>query len=157
MKAVTQKLLEHAIQGVLARPFIDRSASRDNAVIEEQRSITKQFNGNTTPAYLYNYYVTICYKPTYDLTDDAKVGKQLGLTARKVADTRRALTKAGWINFMVTKTPKFRQAYWFIGKDVVQLSTRLLKAETISDAELLSVGLITEAELVNYKGAADEE
>ena len=146
MKQVTSKMVEHALAGVLSRPFIDRSTKTINAQIAEQRSITKEFGGNVTPAYLYNYYVTICVKPTWDLTDDGKVAKQLGLTTRKVSDTRRALTKAGWINFVVNSTGKFKQAFWFIGKDVVALSTKLLNGSEVSDVQLLDTGLISDDE-----------
>lgn len=151
MKAITEKILQTAINGVLSRPFIDRSTKTINAVIEEQRKITKEFKGNTTPAYLYNYYMTICYRPTWDLTDDTKVAKQLGMSTRKVADTRRQLTKSGWINFTVSKNQKFKQAYWFIGKDVVALSTSMLKGDSVTDEQLLQAGLLEEEEFTRLK------
>jgi len=157
MKRVTGKVLEHAISGVLSRPFIDRSVKKDNAILEEQRKITKEFGGNTTPAYLYNYYVTICHRPTWDLSDDAKVAKQLGLTTRKVADTRRQLTKAGWIYFVVSKHQQFKQAYWFIGKEVVELSKRMLVGETLTDEELLEAGLISTDEYNRLRTQVSDE
>ena len=151
MRQVTSKMVEHALIGVLSRPFIDRTTTTLNSQIREQRAITKEFKGNPTPAYIYNYYITICHKPTWDLTDDAKVAKQLGMSTRKVADTRRSLTKSGWINFVVSSTGKFRQAFWFIGKDVVAMSGKLLTGMEVTDKDLLDNGLVTSEEYNKLK------
>ncbi len=104
----------------VSRAVIDRKVKKLNAVLEEQRSITKLAEGNVLPAYLYNYYVSICQIPTWDLTNDSKVAKQLGITERKVADTRRFLTKREWIRLDTHKHNGVTYGIWYLGKEVVQ-------------------------------------
>ena len=104
----------------ISRAIIDRKAKKQNAVLEEQRSITKLAEGNVLPAYLYNYYVSICQIPTWDLTNDSKVAKQLGITERKVANTRRFLTKHEWVRLDTHKHNGVTYGIWYLGKEVVQ-------------------------------------
>lgn len=118
MKEVTLKKVQQT-EYFMSRAIIDRRSKKQNAIIEEQRAITKECGGNVLPAYLYNYYVSICNIPSWNLVNDGMVAKQLGITKRKVADTRRLLTKKGWIRFDTHKNNGINYAIWYIGKEVV--------------------------------------
>lgn len=109
-----------SVDQFISRAIIDRRTKKQNAIMEEQRTITKEASGNVLPAYLYNYYVSICQIPTWDLTNDSKVAKQLGITERKVADTRRYLTKQQWIRLDTHKNNDTVYAVWYLGREVVQ-------------------------------------
>lgn len=139
MKKVTQKRIEKSEQ-FLARSFIDRIRTSQVAIQEEQRKIIKE--SNVTAAYLYNYYVSICNVPSWDLTNDGKVAKQTGLSSRKVADTRRLLTSLGWIRFDVHTHGGVRYGLWYIGKEVVAMKIGM---ETTLD-EYHAKGVITTEE-----------
>ena len=119
MKKTTLDNIQRA-EHFVSRAVIDRKAKKMNAVLEEQRSITKLAEGNVLPAYLYNYYVSICQIPTWDLTNDSKIAKQLGISERKVADTRRFLTKHEWVRLDTHKHNGVTYGIWYIGKEVVQ-------------------------------------
>ena len=119
MKKTTLSNIQKA-EHFISRAIIDRKAKKQNAVLEEQRSITKLAEGNVLPAYLYNYYVSICQIPTWDLTNDSKVAKQLGITERKVANTRRFLIKHEWIRLDTHKHNGVTYGIWYLGKEVVQ-------------------------------------
>ena len=119
MKETTRKVIERTEQ-FMSRAIIDRRNKKYNAIIEEQRAITKECKGNVLPAYLYNYYVSICSIPSWNLSNDAMVAKQLGITERKVADTRRLLTRKGWIRFDIHRHNNVTYALWYIGKEVVE-------------------------------------
>ena len=119
MKKTTLSNIQKA-EHFISRAIIDRKAKKQNAVLEEQRSITKLAEGNVLPAYLYNYYVSICQIPTWDLTNDSKVAKQLGITERKVANTRRFLTKHEWIRLDTHKHNGVTYGIWYLGKEVVR-------------------------------------
>ena len=82
----------------------------------------------------------------WDLTNDAKIAKQLGHTERAVADTRRKLTKAGWILFEVHTYHGIKHGIWYIGKEVVasKLATR---GETTLE-ELKEIGVILDTEYI---------
>lgn len=119
MKNTTLKQIQQVGQ-FISKAIVDRRSKKQNAVIEEQRSITKECNGNVLPAYLYNYYVSICQIPSWDLTNDAKVAKQLGVSERKIADTRRLLTKKEWIRLDTHKHGDVMYGIWYLGREVVQ-------------------------------------
>jgi hypothetical protein len=142
MKQTTIKSLERS-EHFLSRVFMDRNRKRYNALIEEQRAINKECGGNVLPAYLYNYYVSICQVPSWDLTNDQAIAKQLGLSERKVADTRRLLTKIGWIRFDTHKHGPIKYGMWYIGYDVV---AKKFGADTTLD-EYLALGIVTEEEV----------
>ena len=140
MKQKTAKELDKAEQ-IVTRVFIDRSRKIQSAILQEKRQIVKE--ANVTAAYLYDYYVGVCRVPVWDLTDDAKVSKQLGLTTRKVADTRRLLTKLGWIRFDTHYYKGTKYGLWYIGKEVV-------KAKMDVDTEIedfAELGILTEEEV----------
>ena len=119
MKKTTLDNIQRA-EHFISRAVIDRKAKKLNAVLEEQRSITKLAEGNVLPAYLYYYYVSICQIPTWDLTNDSKIAKQLGITERKVANTRRFLTKHEWVRLDTHKHNGVTYGIWYLGKEVVQ-------------------------------------
>jgi hypothetical protein len=152
MKETTLRQVQQ-LDHFLGRVIIDRKLKKANAVLEEQRRITKECGGNVLPAYLYNYYVSICQIPTWDLTDDAKIAKQLGITQRKVADTRRLLTKMNWIKFDTHRHGGVAYGMWFIGKEVVEarigVDTRL--------EEFVELGVITSEEYDVAKGCENKE
>jgi len=142
MKEVTKKYINASEDNLLARAFVDRSRKTTSAVLEEKRILVKEFKGNTTAAYLYDYYMNICQIPTWDLTNDEKVAKQIGLSVRKVSDTRRALSKAGWIRFDIHTHRGVRYGLWFIGKDVVNY--KMGRESTLQD--YIDLGLVVEGE-----------
>lgn len=119
MKAITSKQI-HQVNHFISKAIVDRRAKKQNAVMDEQRSITKECLGNVLPAYLYNYYVSICQIPSWDLTDDKKVAKQLGVTERQVANTRRLLTKKEWIRLDTHKNGEVSYGIWYLGREVVR-------------------------------------
>ena len=116
MKKVTERAIENS-QHILSRAFIDRKRVVPQAILQEKRQIIKE--ADVTAAYIYDYYVTICQIPSWDLTDDKKVAKQVGLSTRRVADTRRKLTKLGWIRFDTHMHKGIKHGLWYIGKEVV--------------------------------------
>ena len=146
MKETTRKSLEKA-EHFLSRVFLDRKKKTTNAVIDEQRSLNKECNGNVLPAYLYNYYISICQIPSWDLTNDAAIAKQLGLTARKVADTRRLLTKLNWIRLDTYKHNNVKYGMWYLGKELVLVK---FGANTTLE-EYVSLGIVTEEEAAHIK------
>ena len=141
MKALTRRSLDsiNSSNAVLARAFIDRSRKTQSAVEDEKRALIKEFNHSTTPAYLYDYYMGICQRPTWDLTDDSKVAKQTGLTVRTVRDTRLRLQKAGWIRFDTFTHGGIKYGLWYIGKTIV--SYQFGKDSTLADFEELGITL----------------
>ena len=141
MKKTTEKALERA-QHILTRVFIDRKRSITAAMLEEGRAIIRECKGSTTAAYLYNYYVSICQVPSWDLTDDTRVAKQVGLTSRQVADNRRLLTKLGWVRFDTHKHNNVKYGLWYIGKEVVAAT---INRETNLD-DYNELGLLTDEE-----------
>ena len=148
MKNITQKMIEN-VSGVIGRAIIDRRRNTDIAIMEETRAIDREFNSKLTPSALYNYYISISCIPMWDLTNDAKIAKQLGHTERAVADTRRKLTKAGWILFEVHTYQGIKHGIWYIGKEVVasKLATR---GETTLE-ELKEIGVILDTEYLVAK------
>ena len=149
MKVITAKQI-HQVNHFISRAIVDRRAKKQNAVMDEQRSITKECSGNVLPAYLYNYYVSICQVPSWDLTDDKKVAKQLGVTERKIADTRRALTNKEWIRFDTHKHNGISYGIWYLGREVVR--SKIGMDTTLE--EYKDLGIILEDE---YKFAKTEE
>lgn len=141
MKDKTLKSIQRSEQ-FLSRAFIDRRVKKSTAVLDEQRKITKECGGNVLPAYLYNYYVSICQIPSWDLTNDSMVAKQLGVSARKVADTRRTLTKMGWIRLDTHKHGGVTYGMWWIGIEVV--AARFGMETTLE--EYIALGLVTNEE-----------
>ena len=158
MKETTRKQVEK-LEHFLSRAIVDRRHKRYSAVLEEQRSITKECNGNVFPAYLYNYYISICQIPSWDLTNDFQVAKQLGITERKVADGRRLLTKMKWIRLDTHKHGGVTYGFWYLGKEVVQAK---IGVETNLE-EFQELGIITEAEYnvgkqyLNMESEADND
>lgn len=155
MKDITYRRIQQSEQ-FLSRAFIDRKNKKDSAILAEQRSITKECKGNVLPAYLYNYYVSICQIPSWNLTNDAMVAKQLGVTERKVADTRRMLTKLGWIRFDTHKHNGIQYGMWYLGKEVVAAKIGL---GTTLD-EYYNLGVVTNEEYEagkKYEETANEE
>ena len=91
----------------------------------------------------------------WDLTNDAKVAKQLGHTVRAVADTRRKLVNAGWILFEVHVYQGIKHGLWYIGKEVV--SSKLASTGNTSLEELKEIGVILESEYNIAKEFEKEE
>lgn len=152
MKNTVKKNIENA-ETMIARGFIDRKKKTDAAVLEEKRKIIKECNGNVTPAYLYDYYVSIVNIPVWDLTNDFMIAKMLGLTPRKVADTRRLLTKLGWIRFDIHTHNNVRYGLWYIGKDVV--AYRMGRDSSLK--ELRELGLVLDTEGPQDEKGEDNE
>lgn len=155
MKKVTERALENS-QHILSRAFIDRNRTVPQAILEEKRQIIKE--ADVTAAYLYDYYVTICQIPSWDLTNDKKIAKQIGLTLRKVADTRRKLAKLGWIRFDTHAYKGVKYGLWYLGKEVVAAK---IGHET-SLEEFNELGILTEEEYekllqVNIDNVLDED
>ena len=119
MKVITKKMIDN-VSGVIGRAIIDRRRKAESAILFEMRQIAKEFGSPLTPGLLYNYYVSISQVPMWDLTNDEKVGKELGYSARSVADNRRKLEKVGWILFKVHIHNGIKYGSWFIGKEVVE-------------------------------------
>ena len=141
MKKVTADAIQRTTQ-FLSRAIIDRRTKKSVAVLEEQRAITRECNGDVLPAYLYNYYVSICQIPSWDLTNDSKIAKQLGVTERRVANTRRLLSKLGWIRFDTHKHGGVSYGMWYIGKEVVAAK---LGVDTAIE-EYVALGIVSEEE-----------
>ena len=154
MKKITQKMIEN-VNGVIGRAIIDRRRNTDIAIMEETRAIDREFGSKLTPSALYNYYISISCIPMWDLTNDAKVAKQLGHTVRAVADTRRKLVSAGWILFEVHNYQGTKHGLWYIGKEVV--SSKLASTGTTSLEELKGIGVILESEYNTAKEFEDIE
>ena len=70
------------------------------------------------------------------------VAKQLGVSIRKIADTRRLLTKLGWIRFDTHTHRGTSYGMWYIGKEVVATKVGL---ETPLE-DYVAVGIVTEEE-----------
>ena len=146
MKKSTEKRIEYIDTNIFSRVVIDRKMKKDTAILEHKRQIIKDVN--VTAAYLYDYYVSICQIPTWDLTDDAKIAKQIGLSPRQVMENRRKLTEAKWIRFEVLTNKGRRVGTWFIGKDVV--NARITNTTTIE--ELHDLGILLDDEYEKVKG-----
>ena len=146
MKKTTANAIHKATQ-FLSRAIIDRRTKKSVAVLDEQRAITKECNGDVLPAYLYNYYVTICQIPSWDLTNDRLVAKQIGVSERRVANTRRLLSKLGWIRFDTHKHGGIAYGMWYIGKEVV--AARIGIDTPIE--EYVALGIVTEEEAANIQ------
>lgn len=99
----------------ISKCFIDKT--EPTAILADKCNIIKE--ASVTAAYLYDYYISICKVPVWDLTDDAKVAKQIGLTERQVAENRRLLTKLGWIRLDTHTHKDVKYGLWYIGKEVV--------------------------------------
>lgn len=140
MKRITEKKLEHINTKIFSRVVIDRKAKKNTAILEHKRQIIKEVN--VSAAYLYDYYISICQIPVWDLTDDESVAKQCGLTKRQVGENRRKLTDAGWIRFDTFVHKGRKYGTWFIGKDVVAMKM----TEDTNLAEFNEVGIITDDE-----------
>ncbi len=152
MKKTTLSNIQKA-EHFISRAIIDRKAKKQNAVLEEQRSITKLAEGNVLPAYLYNYYVSICQIPTWDLTNDSKVAKQLGITERKVANTRRFLTNHEWIRLDTHKHSGVTYGIWYLGKEVVQAKIGM---DTTLE-EFRDLGIILDEEYATAKSFGTDD
>lgn len=139
MKKVTKRALESS-QHILSRAFIDRKRIAQQAILQEKRQIIRE--ADVTAAYLYDYYVTICQIPSWDLTNDTMVAKQVGLTERKVADTRRRLTKLGWVRFDTHVHKGVKHGLWYIGKEVVAAKI----GQETSMEEFNELGILTDEE-----------
>lgn len=142
------------ISGVIGRVVIDRRRNTDIAIMEETRAIDREFKSKLTPSALYSYYISISCIPMWDLTNDAKIAKQLGHTERAVADTRRKLTKAGWILFEVHTYQGVKYGTWYIGKEVV--ASQLAKTKDTTLEELKQIGVILEDEYTMAKKCENE-
>lgn len=143
MKAMTSKMVENK-NGVVGRAIIDRRRKTDVAILAETREIDKEFGTKLTPSALYNYYISISQVPMWDLTDDTKIARVLGHSVRSVADSRRKLTKAGWIKFEVHTHNSIKYGTWYIGKEVVE--SRLAKDKSSDLEELKDIGILLEDE-----------
>lgn len=119
MKKTTLSNIQKA-EHFISRAIIDRKATSRMLCLKSKEALLKLAEGNVLPAYLYNYYVSICQIPTWDLTNDSKIAKQLGITERKVANTRRFLTKHEWIRLDTHKHNGVTYGIWYLGKEVVQ-------------------------------------
>ena len=155
MKKVTENALYRS-QQMMSRAIIDRKRKAQQAILVEKRHIIKE--ADVTAAYLYDYYVSICQIPSWDLTDDTMVAKQIGLSQRKVADTRRRLTKLGWIRLDTHIHGGVKHGLWYIGKEVV--AAKMNQETTLEEYNAL--GIITDDEYekvtaVNTLKSADEE
>ncbi len=130
---------------MIARVFIDRRLKKDTAVLAEKRQIIKATN--VTCAYLYDYYVSICQVPSWDLTDDSKIARQCGLSVRQVRDARLKLTNEGWIRFETHKHKSVKYGLWYIGKEVV--AYRITQESSLEDFYELGI-------LLGSEGITDE-
>jgi len=147
MRALTQRMIDYKMVG---RAIVDRKRKINSAVLQEQRAIDRECNGNLTASALYSYYISICQNVTWDLMADKKVAKQLGSTALAVAKHRRKLTKLGWIKFEKFTHRGIEYGIWYIGKDVVKAQ---LDNNTKLE-ELNKLGIITDEE---YESMSDLE
>jgi len=144
MKKTTLKQVQQ-VEHFISKAIVDRRSKKQNAVIDEQRAITKECNGNVLPAYLYNYYISICQIPSWDLTDDAKVAKQLGVSERKIADTRRLLVKKEWVRLDTHRHGDVSYGVWYLGRDVVK--AKIGVSTSLEDYKDLGVILDDEYEI----------
>ena len=83
----------------------------------EQKDLVAELN--EVALYLYMAYIDKAYVAGIDLLDDAKVGKSIGWTARKVKDNRLKLQSKGWIYFNKTAAKGITFATWALGRDKV--------------------------------------
>jgi len=140
MKTVTSNQLTSKMLG---RAVIDRKRKTESSILIEQRAISLEFKTPLSPALLYNYYISICQVSAYDLTNDVKVGKQLGYSARAVGDVRRKLQTGNWIHFHKFSHKHITYGMWYIGKDVVE-AFRLNESPSIE--VLKELGIVLDAE-----------
>lgn len=110
------------------------------AILAEKRQIIKEIN--ISAAYLYDYYISMCQIPVWDLTDDTLVAKMSGMTKRQVGDNRRLLTEKGWIRLHTYMADGKKHGEWYIGKDVV---AEKFSQET-STKRFNELGIITDEE-----------
>lgn len=143
MKAITQKMINNP-SGVVGRVVIDRTRNTAAAILKETRDIDKEFNSKLIPSALYNYYISVCQVPMWDLTNDKKVAQVLGHTVRAVSDTRRKLTKGGWILFDTHMDKGIKYGTWYIGKEVV--ASQLSREKSTSLEELKDIGVLLDDE-----------
>ena len=141
MKQITKNALNSTFS---SRAVVDRIRDTKASHLVEQVNINKEFKSPLTPAMLYNYYMSICLVPHYDLTDDTKVSKQLGYPAKTVGNVRRKLQKASWIFFTKFMHEGVGYGKWYIGKDVV--NAYKLNEGTLTLQEQFELGVITEEE-----------
>ena len=140
--------------GVVGRAIVDRRRKTEIAVMLETRAIDREFNSRLTPSALYNYYISICTNPMWDLTNNKKIGKELGHTERAVKDNRAKLSKAGWIKFDVHSYKGVRYGTWYLGKEVV--ASRVNTGTATLD-ELLNMGVVLEEEYEFVKGSNEDD
>lgn len=117
MKAITKKKLDNVNTKIFGRVVIDRKVNKTAAILAEKRQIIKEIN--VSAAYLYDYYISVCQIPVWDLTDDVMVAKMSGMTKRQVGDNRRLLTDKGWIRLHTYMADGKKHGEWYIGKAVV--------------------------------------
>lgn len=148
MKVNTRKRLDNVATKIFSRVVIDRKVKKSAAILEEKRRIIKDIN--ISAAYLYDYYISVCQIPVWDLTDDDMVAKQSGMTKRQVADNRRRLTEEGWIRLHTYVADGKKHGEWYIGKAVVaerftqETSTkRFNELGIITDEEYEIIGDVT--------------
>ena len=136
MRVNTKKKLDNVATKIFSRVVIDRKVKKSAAILEEKRKIIREIN--ISAAYLYDYYISVCQIPVWDLTDDDMVAKQSGMTKRQVADNRRRLTEEGWIRLHTYMA----DGKWYIGKAVV---AEKFTQET-SPKRFNELGIITDEE-----------
>lgn len=144
MKKTTERQIQQS-EHFLSRCFIDRVRNVPTAILADKRKIIKE--AQVMAAYLYDYYISICKVPIWDLTDDAKIAKQIGLTVRQVSDNRRLLTKLGWIRLDTHTHKGIKYGLWYIGKEVVAAK---FNADTPLE-EFNALGILTDEELARIQ------
>lgn len=140
MKKITKKRLDHVTTKIFSRVVIDRKVNKTAAILAEKRQIIKEIN--ISAAYLYDYYISVCQIPVWDLTDDTLVAKMSGMTKRQVGDNRRLLTDRGWIRLHTYMADGKKHGEWYIGKAVV---AEKFTQET-STKRFNELGIITDEE-----------
>lgn len=148
MKKITKKRLDHVTTKIFSRVVIDRKVNKTAAILAEKRQIIKEIN--ISAAYLYDYYISVCQIPVWDLTDDTLVAKMSGMTKRQVGDNRRLLTDKGWIRLHTYMADGKKHGEWYIGKAVV---AEKFTQET-STKRFNELGIITDEE---YEIIGDED
>ena len=138
MKRITENAMDSEFSGTA---IVDRIRDTKSSYLLEQVAINKEFKSPLTPALLYNYYISVCLIKSYDLTNDAVVGRQLGYPAKTIGNVRRKLQKANWIHFDKFTHKGKSYGQWFLGLDVV---VRYKTMEgNLSMEEQLKLGVIT--------------
>ena len=79
---------------------------------------------------LYLYYYDKAGYEKFDITDDKKTAKELGLPIRKVQRLRLKLTNAGWLYRAITTNQEIKVIVTAIGKEEVN---GILKNDSIPD------------------------